>query len=200
MPSAAEQANYISVEDYLAGERHSEIKHEYVDGQVYAMADASVRHNLIAGNMYALLWNHLRDADCFPLTNDMLLKTHQNKFRYPDLMVVCEDDSSNDDYIREQPVLVAEVLSRSTRRKDKTEKRMEYLALPSVQEYVLIEQDYAEVEVQRRRSHWQSEYFYLGQTFTLESVDTSISVEELYRRVENDDVKAYLQQKQQASE
>ncbi|MBU0654569.1 MAG: Uma2 family endonuclease [Gammaproteobacteria bacterium] len=196
MPSLAEKFDYISVEDYLAGERDSEVKHEYVDGQVYAMAGASVRHNLIAGNLYALLWNHLRDASCFPLTSDMLLKTNKTKFRYPDLMVVCEGDSSDDDYIREQPVLVVEVLSRSTRRKDKTEKRTEYLALPSVQEYVLVEQEYAEVEVQRRRSHWQPEYFYLGQELMLESVNVSLSIEELYRRVDNADVKAYLEEKQ----
>jgi Uma2 family endonuclease len=200
MPSLAEKLDYVSVEDYLAGERDSEIKHEYVDGQVYAMAGASVRHNLIGGNLYALLWNHLRNATCFPLTSDMLLKTNKTKFRYPDLMVVCEGDSSGDDYTREQPVLVVEVLSRSTRRKDKTEKRMEYLSLPSVQEYVLIEQEYAEVEVQRRRDQWQSEYFYLGQEFVLESVNANLSVEELYQRVDNADVKAYLEEKQRQSQ
>ncbi|MEB4592844.1 Uma2 family endonuclease [Candidatus Thiothrix sp. Deng01] len=200
MPSLAAKLEYVSVEDFLAGERASEVKHEYVDGQVYAMAGASVRHNLIAGNMYALLWNHLRGAACFPLTNDMLLKTSKSKFRYPDLMVVCEGDSSDDDYIREQPVLVVEVLSRSTRRQDKTEKRAEYLALPSLQEYVLIEQEYAEVEVQRRRNQWQPEFFYLGQAFMLESVNANLSVEELYQRVDNDDVKAYLEQKQLQSE
>lgn len=200
MPSLAEKLDYVSVEDYLAGERHSEVKHEYVDGQIYAMTGASVRHNLIAGNMYALLWNHLRDAACFPLTSDMLLKTSKSKFRYPDLMVVCEGDSSDDDYIREQPVLVVEVLSRSTRRRDKTEKRAEYLALPSVQEYVLIEQEYAEVEVQRRRNQWQAEYFYLGQELILESVNISLSIEELYRRVDNADVKAYLEEQQLQSE
>lgn len=196
MPSLARQLDFISVEDYLAGERNSETRHEYVDGQVYAMAGASIRHNLIAGNLYALLWNHLRQQACFPLTSDMLLKTASHKFRYPDLMVVCGDDPSDDEYVRENPVLVVEVLSRSTRRKDKTEKRAEYLALPSVQEYLMVEQDYAEVELQRRRSHWQSEYYYLGDVLLLESVNVSLSVEDIYQRVDNVDVQAYLAQRQ----
>jgi Uma2 family endonuclease len=196
MPSLARQLDFISVEDYFAGERNSETRHEYVDGQVYAMAGASIRHNLIAGNLYALLWNHLRQQACFPLTSDMLLKTARHKFRYPDLMVVCGDDPSDDEYVRENPVLVVEVLSRSTRRKDKTEKRAEYLALPSVQEYLMVEQDYAEVELQRRRSHWQSEYYYLGDVLLLESVNVSLSVEDIYQRVDNVDVQAYLAQRQ----
>jgi len=184
---------YLSVYDYLHGERHSDIKHEYIYGQVFAMAGASLKHNLINGNLYGLLWNQLRNTACFPLAGDMLLKTSDEKYRYPDLFVACDDDSSDDDYVREQPILIVEVLSASTRRRDKTEKREEYIALPSLQEYVLIEQDFAEVQIQRRTNHWHAEYFYLGDEIHFQSIDTTVSIADIYQRVDNDDVKHYLE-------
>ena len=192
MSSLAQESTAISLEEYLSGERDSEIKHEYIDGQVFAMAGASLRHNLICTNVSALLWNQLQGKPCYPLTSDMLVKTSDRKFRYPDVQVICDDDSSDDDYVRENPILIVEVLSRSTRRRDKTEKREEYLALPSLLEYVLIEQDVAEVEVQRRSNDWRSEYYYLGQEIHFESVDVTVSVEAIYQRVKNKDVEAFL--------
>lgn len=182
----------ISIEDYLAGERESEVKHEYVNGQVFAMAGASRRHNLLSGNFYGLLWNQLQASPCYPMNGDMLLKTGKDSYRYPDVQVICDDDPSDDEYVNESPVLIVEVLSRSTRRFDKTEKRAEYLALPSLQEYVLVEQDFAEVEVQRRSNHWRSESYYLGQDIHFESVAVSVSVEAIYQRVDNKDVEAFL--------
>ena len=94
--------DYLSVEDYLAGERESEQKYEYVDGKAYAMAGASANHNRIAGNLYALIWSHQRGKPCEPMTSDMLVKTTAKRFRYPDLMVVCDDDPSQDTYVRER--------------------------------------------------------------------------------------------------
>ena len=197
MSSLAQESTAISLEEYLSGERDSEIKHEYIDGQVFAMAGASLRHNLICTNLSAVLWNQLQGKPCYPLTSDMLVKTSDRKFRYPDVQVICDDDSSDDDYVRENPILIVEVLSRSTRRRDKTEKREEYLALPSLLEYVLIEQDVAEVEVQRRSNDWRSEYYYLGQEIHFESADVTVSVEAIYQRVKNKDVEVLLVSQQE---
>lgn len=197
MAAVAKKLDYISVEDYLAGEEVSEIKHEYVEGQIYAMAGAKVNHNRIVRNMSSLLWNHLRNQPCEPLSGDMLVKTLGKRFRYPDVVVVCEDDPSEDERVRESPILIIEVLSKSTRKKDKGEKRLEYLAIPSLLEYVLIEQDFAEVEVQRRRLGWQPAYYFLGDEVVLESVNASLPVEAIYERVRNDDVQAWLEQKQE---
>ena len=191
MPAHAQPKNAISVTDYLTGERQSEIKHEYVAGQVFAMAGAKINHNRITRNMSALLWNALQDQPCEPFS-DMLIKTAKDRYRYPDIVVTCNDDTSDDAYVRETPLLIMEVLSRSTRRKDKTEKRAEYIALASLQEYVLIEQDFVEVQIQRRSTQWQAEYFYLGQTMTLASINVTISVADIYQRVDNQDMKAYL--------
>lgn len=192
MPAHAQPKNAISVTDYLTGERQSEIKHEYVAGQVFAMAGAKINHNRITRNMSALLWNALQDQPCEPFSSDMLIKTAKDRYRYPDIVVTCNDDTSDDAYVRETPLLIMEVLSRSTRRKDKTEKRAEYIALASLQEYVLIEQDFVEVQIQRRSTQWQAEYFYLGQTMTLASINVTISVADIYQRVDNQDMKAYL--------
>ena len=128
------------------------------------------------------------------MTSDMLVKTFGKRFRYPDVVVVCDDDASNDERVRENPILIIEVLSKSTRKKDKGEKRLEYLAIPSLLEYVLIEQDFAEVEVQRRSASWQSAYYFLGDEVVLESVNATLSVEAIYERVKNDDVLAWLEQ------
>lgn len=199
-PPLARNLTDISVEEYLSGERESEVKYEYVDGQVFAMAGASLRHNLICTNVTSSFWNQLQGQPCYPVTGDMLVKTSDTQYRYPDVQIICDNDPSDDEYVRESPVLIVEVLSRSTRRRDKTEKRDEYLALPSLQEYILIEQDVAEVEVQRRSNDWHSEYFYLGQDITLESVDVTVSVEAIYQRVDNQDVTAFLlaQQEEQS--
>ncbi len=191
MPSLAHQPDYLSVEAYLAGERQSEQKYEYVDGKTYAMAGASANHNFIASNLYASIWNHQRGKPCFPMTSDMLVKTAAQRFRYPDLMVVCNDDPSQDAYVRESPILIVEVLSGSTHRKDKTEKRAEYLALPSLLEYVLLEQEIAEVVVQRRSEAWRSSYYYPGSSVTLESIGLTLAVETIYERVDNADMRLF---------
>lgn len=184
----AKQTDHISVVDYLAGERLSEQKYEYVAGQVYAMAGASLSHNIITSNLSALLWMNLRGKPCFPVTSDMLVKTANDRFRYPDLVVVCNDDPSQDDYVRERPILVVEVISETTRRTDKTDKRLEYIALPSLLEYVLVEQAIAEVTVYRRSTSWQPSYYYLGEEVLLESIGVALRVEDIYERVENGDL------------
>ena len=184
----AKQIEYISVIDYLAGERLSTQKYEYIAGQVYAMAGAKINHNRITRNFSNLLWNALKGQPCEPFTSDMLIKTANDRFRYPDVVVVCNDDPSQDDYVRERPILVVEVISESTRRTDKTDKRLEYIALPSLLEYVLVEQDIAEVTVYRRSAGWQPSYYYLGQDVTLESIHATLKVEDIYERVENGDL------------
>ena len=177
---------YITPSVYLKGEKTSEIKHEYVDGQVVAMAGASLKHNRIVRNATSLLWVKLQGSTCEPLSSDMLLEVSSTQYHYPDVMVICDDDSSNDDYIRKNPLIIIEVLSKSTRKKDKGEKRQEYLALPSLQEYVLIEQDFTEVDVQRRSKNWQSSYYFLGDEVTFESVEVTLSAEAIYQRVDNE--------------
>lgn len=189
MPLAQTLAD-ISIDEYLAGERHSEIKHEYVEGKVYAMAGASLNHNRISRNMLTAL-TALLPASCEAFSSDLLVKTRLNRFRYPDLVVLCEDAKGDEQFI-DRPILIVEILSKSTRQQDKGIKRTEYLSLPSLQEYVLIEQDFVEVEVLRRAQGWRSENFYLGDTVQLESIGVTLSVLDIYQRVDNAEIVEYF--------
>ncbi|HHL19548.1 MAG TPA: Uma2 family endonuclease [Thiothrix sp.] len=124
-----------------------------------------------------------------------MIKTSATSYRYPDIVVVCDNDPSAQDTIRESPLLIIEILSKSTRKKDKGEKRKEYLSLPSLQEYVLIEQDFAEIEVQRKSENWRPCFYTLGDTVVLQSVDAAFAVKDIYQRVDNEDMRVFLQQK-----
>ena len=181
---------WISIEDYLAGELLSDIKHEYDDGEVVAMSGASKNHERIKVNIAAALHTHLRSKPCEPFSSDVKLKIGNYLF-YPDVMVVCNDTSSHD-YYAEAAILVVEVLSKSTRRMDETLKRRLYQTLPSLQEYVLIEQDIVDVEVCRRGEGWVSNHYFLGDDVPFDSVDLTLGVAEIYERVDNEDMQTYL--------
>ena len=185
------EQNWISQEEYLAGELISQVKHEYVDGDVYAMTGASLNHNRIIGNLFAGLRTHLANMPCEVFTSDVKVKA-QNNFFYPDLLVDCEL-KHGDAYFTESPLIVVEVLSKSTRKLDQTLKRLSYQSLPSLREYVLIEQEFVDVEVCRRDNHWQSEHYYLGDQVYLAAVDLYLPVEAIYARVANEDMQAFLQ-------
>ncbi|MGD7037115.1 Uma2 family endonuclease [Methylotuvimicrobium buryatense] len=189
----------LSEADYLEGEQDGQIRHELIDGIVCAMTGASDKHNKINGNVFAELRNVLkqRQSPCTAYINDMKVKV-QNDFYYPDVMVVYDRQNHENDYYKTSPVIIIEVLSPTTRRIDKTLKREAYQSLELLQEYVLIEQDKAEIEVFTRQSGWQAAYYYLGDTIYFESIDTSISVEDIYYQVDNEDVSAFIQEQRQS--
>ena len=189
--SAVLKENRISIEDYLAGELISDIKHEYEDGYVYAMAGTSKNHDKIAVNLLAKFINQLSNTPCEVYSN---VKAHvsKTKFYYPDVMVVCSDKTENQ-YFTESPILIVEVLSKSTRRQDHTTKRFAYRQIETLQEYVLIEQDSVHIEVSRRSVSWDSAHYFLGDAVYFESVDLNVPVAEIYRRVENEDMRDFSQ-------
>ena len=193
MSALQQRTVFISETEYLDGEHISDIKHEYIDGEVYAMSGASANHNRIAGNLYRKLGNHLDNQPCQPYTSDMKVKIG-SKFFYPDVLVDCSNLSGSS-YFTESPTLLVEVLSKSTRQIDEKLKRQLYTQIPTLQEYVLIEQDFVDVEIIRRRTGWQSEHYFLGEDVTLDAVDLTVSVEDIYYRVDNSDVKEWLEKK-----
>ncbi len=183
--------NWISPEEYLAGELVSDIKHEYIDGEVYAMTGTSINHGRIVSNAMASLHAHLANTPCDVLAADIKVKA-QNNFFYPDLIVDCER-KRGDQYFTESPLIVVEVLSKATRKLDQTLKRLAYQSLPSLQDCVLIEQDFVDIEVSRRSNHWQPEHYYLGDQIYLAALDLFLPVHEIYAKVENDDMSSFLQ-------
>ena len=174
----------VSVPDYLEGEKDSPIRHEYLDGYVYAMAGASDRHNRIAINLTSRLNEQLADGPCEVFMSDMKLKVAENIYYYPDVIVCC-DSPPSDPYFRTQPVLIIEVMSPGTERIDHHEKLLAYKRLNSLREYVLISQDQVRIEVHRRaRGEWQIEFLRNPtDPLTLHSVGLGIPLADVYRNV-----------------
>ena len=186
--SAVKKLSLISVEDYLAGELVSPVKHEYVDGRVYAMAGGRNVHNIIALNIAARLLTRLSGKPCQPFNSDNKIRIPRppsEKFYYPDVSVVCEPNPLQFTY-QERPVVLFEVISESTRRADEGEKQDGYLSLPSLAVYALVEQDSALVNVYRRRGDiFESETLEgLNATLDLVEIGTTLPLTEIYQRVE----------------
>ena len=177
-----------SVEDYLRAEEVSPVKHEFVEGEIYAIAGTSDRHNLIAGDLYALLLVRLRDSSCQPFFGDIKVQVLKHVVYYPDILVTCEEEIESP-YFRNNPKLIIEVTSPSTRQIDRREKLLFYLQMPSVQEYVIVEQHKMNVEVHRRQPNggWIT-YFFTepSDVVELQSVDLSFPLPDIYRRVKLD--------------
>ena len=174
---------YINEEEYVYGEEFSASRHEYLDGQVYAMAGASDKHNRIALNAAILLDAQLPDG-CEIFASDMKIRLQLQRktlFYYPDVMVSCAA-MDRATYYRAQPVLIVEVLSKATERQDRGEKFWNYQQIPSLQEYLLLSQDMQEATLFRRSTGWQPEVFRDG-AFRLDSVGLDVPLDALYRRV-----------------
>ena len=178
----------VAVDDYLEAEKVSPIKHEFVEGEVYAMAGTSDDHNRIVTDLVALLSVHLRDSKCEPFVGDIKVQVTKNVVYYPDILVSCEEQPESP-YFRNQPILIIEVTSPSTRQIDRREKLLFYLQMPSVQEYVIIDQHKMNVEVHRRQANggWITYYFNeRDEVVEFESVGLSFPLPDIYRRVKLD--------------
>jgi Uma2 family endonuclease len=184
---AARKIKWVSVDDYLAGELRSPVKHEYLGGVIHAMAGATNNHNTIAGNVFASLHSRLRGKPCRPFNSDTKVRvrlTSQTRFYYPDVSVVCHPNPPGDSF-QDAPVVIVEVLSQATRRIDMTEKKDAYLTIPTLSVYVLIEQDEPSATVYRRTARgFESEIFEgLDAAIPLPEIDADIALGEVYEDV-----------------
>ncbi|MBD1921946.1 Uma2 family endonuclease [Microcoleus sp. FACHB-831] len=178
---------YVSVEDYLEGERVSPIKHEYRRGQVYAMGGAKKPHVIIASNLVRRLGNHLNDSNCVVLSSDIKVRIEAaDCFYYPDVTVTCDERerTSTEDFIL-YPSLVIEVLSNSTAAFDRGEKFADYQTLETLREYVLVSQSEMKVECFRlnEEGKWVSETYVSGDEVYLASVDFRCPISSIYQKV-----------------
>lgn len=157
----------FSIEEYLAREQDSTVRHEYIDGQLFAMTGASEAHNLICGNIFASLHQHLRNTSCRCFMSDMKVKVEAaNSFYYPDIMVTCEPYDAKSVF-KQAPSVIIEVLSPSTEHIDRREKLMAYRQLESLKQYVLVHQTRQRVTLYRRTSDNDWEVLVLGRADTL---------------------------------
>jgi Uma2 family endonuclease len=176
----------LTYSEYLAYEHTSPEKHEFFQGRAYAMAGASEAHNLISGNLVALIRPHLRSKPCRIFFSDMKLTIPSADYTtyYPDLMVVC-DRTDSDPYVKQKPCLVIEILSPSTAMVDQREKLFNYQKLPSLQEYVMVYQSEIKVELYRRDAEgWLFQSLGMGESIQLQSIDLAIPLSAIYEDVE----------------
>ncbi len=186
--TAAEKPDLISEADYLAGELTSRVKHEYLGGIVHAMAGAGNQHNDIVVNITSVLHARLRGRPCRPCNSDTKVRVRlasQIRYYYPDASVVCRPNPPKDSF-HDEPVVIVEVLSPSTRRVDMTEKQEAYFAIPSLLVYILVEQDFASIAVHRRTPRgFVSEVFPgLDAIAPLPEIGVDLPLAEVYDRVE----------------
>jgi Uma2 family endonuclease len=184
MPSQAKTR--LTVEEYLALERQASCKSEYFNGEVFAMSGASRRHNLISLNIGAELRAHLQQRPCEVYTSDMRVKiSRTGLYTYPDVVVVCGDPTFEDAEVDTllNPLLLVEVLSKSTEDYDRGGKFEHYRTLPSLHEYLLVACHVVHYTRQPDNTWLLAETSEITDQIHLPSVDCSLALSEVYAKV-----------------
>ncbi|HEV2828739.1 MAG TPA: Uma2 family endonuclease [Pyrinomonadaceae bacterium] len=183
---------YVSPEEYLALERQAETKHEYVDGEMFAWAGASRKHNLIEGNILTSLNSQLRGKPCEVYPGEMRVKSPASRaYVYPDVVVVYDEPQFEDDYVDTllNPTVVFEVLSKSTEPYNRLAKSAYYRTIESLSEYVLVAQEEYRVEqyVKQLAGRWLlTEVRSLETVIELDSISCSLALRDIYDRISFD--------------
>ena len=182
MSALTQTAEYVSIEAYLAGEGASDQSHEYMDGRLYAMTEASDQHGLIVNAIAYALTPAARPKKCQLFTSNMKLRLEisgKTLFYYPDVLLSCNPlDRAR--FFRSQPCLLIEVLSSSTARIDRHEKLLAYQSLPSLQTYLLVEQERQRVEAFQRVDGWVNCIHTEG-AIAIPCLSTSLTLVDIYR-------------------
>ena len=187
-PAVAYDKQRYTIEEYLQMERASDVKHEYYQGEIFAMAGVKPRHNIISSNLIAELHLRLKRSPCFPYGSDMRIHIPENTlFTYPDISIICGEikafDKDQDTAL--QPVILIEILSKTTRNYDRGVKFKLYRDIPTLKEYMLVDSENICVEIFRKNehNHWElEEYKNLQEIVTLPAIGVSVSMEDIYAR------------------
>ncbi|WP_420594589.1 Uma2 family endonuclease [Deinococcus sp.] len=177
----------ITEEDYLRSEETSPIKHEYVDGFVYPLhgqAGASRVHNRIASNVQRIFLTATKGGPCWSYGSDMKIKLkgpEKTRYYFPDIVVVCDEDTA-ETYAETRPCLIVEILSQSTRQVDMTYKLSDYLSLPSLQGYLLVDSEQQAAELYKRLpGGWTTEL--VQDEVTLPCLNIPLNLSDIYAGV-----------------
>ncbi len=186
MAIAKESYPKLTPDEYFAWEEQQLFRHEYLNGEVYAMSGGSINHSDIAGNFLALLKTHMRGRGCKVLNSDARVNIlNTTDYVYPDLSVTCDERDKTTKQFITYPCLVIEVLSPSTEAYDRGNKFRMYRQNPSLQEYVLVDSEAIAIEI-FRRSHegsWQILNYQAGDSVELSSVGLTFPTEEIYEDI-----------------
>ncbi len=188
---ALEHHQTMDVEEYFAlEEQHPEVRYEYVDGYVYMMAGGTINHDTIKANVERILWHLLRGSKCRTFSSDMRVSISPTRYYHPDVTVGCNPLDRGTQKQVQYPRLVVEVLSPGTERKDRREKLRDYLASPTIEEYVLIDSRTVRMEIYRKEGrNWLYESLQAGDEVTLTCLAVHFPLAAAYEDVlfENND-------------
>jgi Uma2 family endonuclease len=173
-------------DEYLAWEEQQEFRHEYVDGEVYAMTGGTLNHSEIASNFTAILKNHLRGSGCKVFNSDAKVQVlESNSYLYPDVSVTCDDRDRRATKFISYPCLVVEVLSPTTEAFDRGDKFALYRRSDTLQDYVLVSTTTMRVDLYQRneRGRWEILSYDAGESIDLPSVNLSVRVAQIYEDI-----------------
>jgi Uma2 family endonuclease len=185
-PAVAYGKKILTIPEYLSWEKNAAQKHEYYQGEIFAMAGASRRHNIVFKNVFGDLAYQLKGRPCQPYGSDLRIHIPENTlFTYPDIAIICGDllSSPEDEDTAIQPAVVIEILSPSTRDYDRGSKFKLYRDIPSLKEYILIDSESVNVEAFRlnRQGHWElEEYKKTAETLEIRTVLVSLPLQAIY--------------------
>jgi Uma2 family endonuclease len=183
-PVIAYGKKILTEDEYLTWENSAHRKHEFFQGQVFAMAGASPRHNIVFRNVYGDLAYRLKGNPCQPYGSDFRIHIPQNTlYTYPDISILCDDILNNYTESGTQPTVIIEILSVTTKDYDRGSKFELYRDIPALKEYVLIDSDTIHAEVFRLngRKHWElEEYKLLDDILEIKQVKWSMSLHGVY--------------------
>ncbi len=186
MITIPQQPQKMTVEEYLEWELQQDVRYEYVNGEVFAMTGGTIPHNDIALNFYRALYPHLRSRGCRVNVSDVKVQVSpKSPYYYPDVIVSCDPQDLNARKFIQKPKLIAEVLSPGTSAKDRGEKFINFLKMPSLQEYILIdsEQIFVERYCRGEGRMWLYYPYTAGDIVTLSSIELEFPIELLYEGV-----------------
>jgi Uma2 family endonuclease len=183
---ALEHPQTMTVEEYFQLEETATENHyEYVDGYVYMMAGGTFDHNTISGNIYNILRSLLRGKSCRVYNSDMKVQISQKRYFHPDVTVSCDPRDRGTGDLLQSPRVVFEVLSPTTEIKDRTWKLQNYLALPSMEEYILVDTKSPKMEIYRKENErWMYDIYRVHENIELQSIGVSFPLLEAYIDIE----------------
>jgi Uma2 family endonuclease len=169
----------VSVEEYLELERHSDVRHEYVDGVMHAMAGEKRKHNKLARRLVVLLEALADSKNCEVIMENVKVRTRETRYRYPDIAVSC--NPGDDEYVLENPCFILEVLSETTEQIDFSKKLEEYTKIPTVQRYVLLEPfSRFAVLYKRQGDSWVMTTQEANGEIDIPCLETTLTLEQIY--------------------
>jgi Uma2 family endonuclease len=186
MVSAYQHSPRFTPEEYFAWEQQQQLRHEYLDGEVYAMTGGTVNHGQIAANFIILLGSHLRGSGCRVLTSDVKVGIQESDdYVYPDVSVTCEEGDRTATKFISNPCLIVEVLSPSTEAYDRGGKFRHYRRASSLRDYVLVNANKVEIDLYRKdeRGRWEIINYIAGDSVELASVNFTFQIDEVFQGI-----------------